>query len=362
MAPELFADPNSEDSDDDMPPLKVTRYSDIWSFGMLVLELLTGKIPFADKVLNPAVMYALMRGERPKRPLESEVIARGLNDELWKCLCRCWELSPERRLQLDIIEELLEKLATQWHPMSSSAQGKMERNITTESMSVPVSVFSHIIGSYGRNIKRYESTYGVKIKLTEQGGRCEITGVPENVGEARATIEQLTEAQVKRCEKSIFVPKHLHGYLIGRDGTRIRDFQSKYHVRVSFDSALNQAIVQGAERNVNEAVNELCQTVELDKGWAPSLKLTVAKRAARRLRIEKDSIIETTGLEALKIRDLDGSDEHQVVVLCATNAEILDKAKARVEQICHDVQADGKRGLKLFYAVGAQKTRDFKAN
>jgi len=138
MAPELFVDPNSEDSDDDMPPLKVTRYSDIWSFGMLILELLTGKIPFADKVLNPAVIYALMRGERPKRPLESEVIARGLNDELWKCLCRCWELSPEKRLQLDIIQEVLEKLATQWYPMSSSAQQQMERNITVSTYNYTV--------------------------------------------------------------------------------------------------------------------------------------------------------------------------------------------------------------------------------
>lgn len=95
--------------------------------------------------------------------------------------------------------------------------------------------------------------------------------------------------------------------------------------------------------------NDLCwiQTVELDKEWAPSLKLTIAKRAARRLRIEKDSIIETTRLDALTIRDLDSSDEHQIVVLRATNAEILDKAKATVDQICHDVQAESELVLHV---------------
>lgn len=94
--------------------------------------------------------------------------------------------------------------------------------------------------------------------------------------------------------------------------------------------------------------NGLCwiQTVELDKGWAPSLKLTVTKRAARRLRIEKDSIIRTTGLEALIVGDLDGSDEHQVI-LRVTNAEILDKAKVMVNQICHHVQAESEVVLKV---------------
>jgi len=62
---------------------------------------------------------------------------------------------------------------------------------------------------------------------------------------------------MNRARKSVFVPKHLHGYLIGNHGARIQDFESRYHVKVSFDSALNQAIVQGTEERVDQAAEEL---------------------------------------------------------------------------------------------------------
>jgi hypothetical protein len=140
----------------------------------------------------------------------------------------------------------------------------------------------------------------------------------------------------------------LHGYLIGNHGARIQDFELRYHVKVSFDSALNQAIVQGTEERVDQAAEELRQTVELDKGWAPLIcQLTVTNRAARRLAIEKRNIIQTTNLEALNINDSHESDGRPVVVLRAKDVEILNKAEAIIRQICYDVQAESELKLEI---------------
>jgi serine/threonine protein kinase len=210
MAPELFMNMEADgsDSEEDASPLKVTRYSDVWSFAMLALELLTGKVPFPDKFLDAAVILALIQGERPKHPRSPEVIGRGLNNELWQYLCGCWKSSPEDRLSLRTLHDLLNTLANQWHHMSPGTQDQIESQVTTEMMSVPASAYGSIVGSYGLNIRRYESDFNVKINLTKQGVlvRCEITGLPENVKEARASIESLVEAQVRNYGSFLTIP------------------------------------------------------------------------------------------------------------------------------------------------------------
>jgi serine/threonine protein kinase len=132
MAPELFMNMEADgsDSEEDASPLKVTRYSDVWSFAMLALELLTGEVPFPDKFLDAAVILALIQGERPKHPRSPEVIGRGLNNELWQYLCGCWKSSPEDRLSLRTLHDLLNTLANQWHHMSPGTQDQIQSQVT----------------------------------------------------------------------------------------------------------------------------------------------------------------------------------------------------------------------------------------
>jgi serine/threonine protein kinase len=117
MAQELF---QHEDSESDAP-LKVTQHSDIWSFGMLALELLTEQVPFAEKVLDTTVMYGLMKGDRPEQP-GFDAVRRGLGNELWNHLRRCWEVTPENRPPLKSLLSLLERLAARWTPTPSVEQ------------------------------------------------------------------------------------------------------------------------------------------------------------------------------------------------------------------------------------------------
>ena len=69
----------------------------------------------------------------------------------------------------------------------------------------------------------------------------------------------ITFAQADRTEQSIDVPRHLHRYLIGSGGTRIREFQMKHHVTVNLDKALDKAVVCGTMMDVKQAIEELRQ-------------------------------------------------------------------------------------------------------
>ena len=112
MAPELFVNTGDTiDLEDDIPIFKATRYSDIWSFAMLILELLTGEVPFPEKNSEASVRSALVNGERPKHSRNLKVTEDGLNDELWQILLRCWESLPENRLPLQSLQNALDRLA-----------------------------------------------------------------------------------------------------------------------------------------------------------------------------------------------------------------------------------------------------------
>jgi len=81
--------------------------SDIYSYAMTVLELMTHKRPFA-MVPTRRIAIVLLNKERPERPDEPEVRARGLDNKLWAILQRCWAEEAEDRPK---IEEVLAELS-----------------------------------------------------------------------------------------------------------------------------------------------------------------------------------------------------------------------------------------------------------
>ncbi|KAF8526889.1 kinase-like domain-containing protein [Hysterangium stoloniferum] len=74
---------------------KADKKSDVWAFGMTVLEILTGEQPYAEIKLDPAVLMLIIKGIFPSRPKAS--FAPALTDEMWKICCLCWRLDPKKR-------------------------------------------------------------------------------------------------------------------------------------------------------------------------------------------------------------------------------------------------------------------------
>ncbi|KAF9449953.1 kinase-like protein [Macrolepiota fuliginosa MF-IS2] len=86
-----------------------TEASDVYSFGMAILELLTGKQPFAEIGRDVAVVSAILsQSARPKRPADPAA-QRWLTDGMWVLLERCWLGDPSSRPSMgDIVVNLRE--------------------------------------------------------------------------------------------------------------------------------------------------------------------------------------------------------------------------------------------------------------
>ncbi|THU97858.1 kinase-like protein [Dendrothele bispora CBS 962.96] len=82
---------------------KLSSMSDIYSYGMTVLELFTHEKPYADIRHTPQATLLASKGTCPKRPSAAEVIGRGMDDNIWTLLTQCWSLRPEARPKIQAV-------------------------------------------------------------------------------------------------------------------------------------------------------------------------------------------------------------------------------------------------------------------
>lgn len=90
MAPELI-DP--KDDGEGYP-----SQSDVYSFGMTVLEIITGRPPFINRRQESSVIFDVYHGRRPPRPANSE-----LTDPLWALIQSCWHQDPKQRPNISAV-------------------------------------------------------------------------------------------------------------------------------------------------------------------------------------------------------------------------------------------------------------------
>ena len=68
---------------------------------------MTGEHPFSHIKRTSEVLIRMQQGDRPRRPTDPEIVARGLDDNLWRLLEQCWQEDPAVRPK---IEEVLSRL------------------------------------------------------------------------------------------------------------------------------------------------------------------------------------------------------------------------------------------------------------
>ena len=70
-------------------------------------QVMTHKLPYNHIKHGSEVVIRSSKGELPKRPNESRVVERGLDDKLWNLLLECWSKNAGER---PTIENVLTRL------------------------------------------------------------------------------------------------------------------------------------------------------------------------------------------------------------------------------------------------------------
>ncbi|KIJ11357.1 hypothetical protein PAXINDRAFT_84633, partial [Paxillus involutus ATCC 200175] len=83
-APELL-DPRVPHGELNPPLIVPTPHSDVYSFGRIMLQVLTGKVPYHYYPRDMQVLYAISQGMTPQRPSQAQV-----TDRQWAFMQRCW--------------------------------------------------------------------------------------------------------------------------------------------------------------------------------------------------------------------------------------------------------------------------------
>jgi len=108
-----------------------TKESDCYAFGMVILEALTGKLPFLH--YGHTLAMKIIEGERPGRPQGVEAV--WFTDDLWKTLERCWSPQPEARPTVESVLECLERGSAVWRPLPPDSDDDCETDSDDESQS-----------------------------------------------------------------------------------------------------------------------------------------------------------------------------------------------------------------------------------
>ena len=82
-----------------------TKESDFYALGMVVLEVLSGQVPFTEDPSDFTAMQKILDGVHPERPQGIEGVR--FIDELWGMLQRCWLSRPAHRPTAEGVLECL---------------------------------------------------------------------------------------------------------------------------------------------------------------------------------------------------------------------------------------------------------------
>ena len=102
LAPEIINPPHKGNGTSMME----SKPADVFSFGMLAVEVFTGEVPFGE-VKNEEVVLRILRGGRPEMPTNAQAV--GLTGGVWKILESCWQQNPKKRPTMEEVVRKWEK-------------------------------------------------------------------------------------------------------------------------------------------------------------------------------------------------------------------------------------------------------------
>ena len=98
-----------------------TKDSDCYALGMVILEVLSGDVPFTRDCNEFMVMKKVLEGERPGRPQGVE--GEWFTDDLWEMLQACWSPRRKDRPTVEAVFDSLMEISTAFQLAPPSEDG-----------------------------------------------------------------------------------------------------------------------------------------------------------------------------------------------------------------------------------------------
>ena len=137
-----------------------TKESDCYALGMVVYEVLSGRVPFAPR-RGPVVIFKVLGGERPERPQGEEGVR--FTDTLWGMLEHCWKPQPSDRPGLITVLQCLRGVETGDQPDESSAFLSFHPGLT-------LTTLQHIEPQNGGLVRRLTHTVRKTLNAISRSG------------------------------------------------------------------------------------------------------------------------------------------------------------------------------------------------
>ncbi|KAG9092747.1 hypothetical protein FS749_015472 [Ceratobasidium sp. UAMH 11750] len=102
MAPEVMQD-----------EAHLTHGTDIWSWAMTSLEILTDIPPFGKKTKGPKIIQLIASGQRPKRADYPKIEEYPCRDDIWNLFEECWNADPTWRPSAEQVAGYLKSMLSQ---------------------------------------------------------------------------------------------------------------------------------------------------------------------------------------------------------------------------------------------------------
>jgi len=111
---------------------KRTTASDVFAFGRVMIEVFTLREPFPETRNEIELAKRAAAGELPKRPMDHNIIARGLDRRMWNLIKDCCRFRPSTRPTADEVVRRLQSLAATRSPdiVASRYSGRLSLQIS----------------------------------------------------------------------------------------------------------------------------------------------------------------------------------------------------------------------------------------
>ena len=121
-----------------------TESSDCYAFGMVIYEVLSGRVPFSRHG-RYTVVVKVLEGQRPRWP---QGVERTYGDTQ-EILERCWKPKPEDRPKIEDVLLRLEEVSGFWTPLCPQMMARNSSDLDTEGSTEEgdVSSLSHVAPS-----------------------------------------------------------------------------------------------------------------------------------------------------------------------------------------------------------------------